>query len=149
MLAECELGLRVLAHPLGTSARLGALLDGAMERPLPELIAGRYRIESLIGQGGMATVYAARDTHYRNRRVAVKVLTAEVAHAVTRERFLREIETGATLTHPNIVPLYDSGESEGFLFYVMPVIRGQSLRNRLQRERQLPIAEAIRIATNI
>src|SRR6187431_2488450 len=109
---------------------------------LDSALSDRYRIERELGQGGMATVYLADDIRHR-RKVAVKVLRPELAAALGPERFLREIETTANLRHPHILPLYDSGEADGFLYYVMPLVEGESLRDRLTRERQLPIADAL------
>src|SRR2546422_7767103 len=96
----------------------------------------------------MATVYLARDLKH-GRRVAIKVLRPEIAAAVGPERFLREIEVAARLTHPHILPLHDSGKAAGFLFYVMPYVEGESLRDRLSREKQLPLEEALRIAGEV
>ena len=122
---------------------------------MPETIArlnaalqGRYRIERELGQGGMATVYLADDLRHE-RKVALKVLKPELAAVVGAERFLTEIKTTANLQHPNILPLHDSGEADSFLFYVMPYVEGESLRERLERERQLPVDEAIRVATEV
>src|SRR5881227_4397354 len=115
---------------------------------LAPALAGRYDIEREIGRGGMATVYLARDIKH-DRRVAVKVLNAELGAVLGVERFLSEIRLTAHLQHPNLVPLFDSGEASGLLYYVMPFVEGESLRTRLSRERQLPIAEAIHIATSI
>ena len=111
-------------------------------------LADRYRIERELGAGGMATVYAAEDVRHR-RRVAVKVLRSELAAALGAERFLREIETTANLRHPHILPLYDSGEAGGFLYYVMPLIEGESLRDRLGREKPLAIDDALQIAREV
>jgi eukaryotic-like serine/threonine-protein kinase len=111
-------------------------------------LADRYRIERELGQGGMATVYLAHDLKHR-RNVAIKVLRPELAAALGAERFLREIETTANLRHPHILPLYDSGEADGFLYYVMPYVEGESLRDRLDREKQLPIGEALAIAREV
>ncbi len=111
-------------------------------------LSGRYAIEREIGAGGMATVYLARDLRH-NRRVAVKVLNAELGAVLGTERFLSEIETTANLQHPHLLPLFDSGEADGLLFYVMPYVEGESLRARLERERQLPVEEAVRIATAV
>jgi serine/threonine protein kinase len=111
-------------------------------------LEGRYRIERKLGEGGMATVYLAREEKH-NRHVAVKVLKPELAAVVGAERFLAEIETTANLQHPHILPLLDSGEADGFLYYVMPYVEGESLRSRLDRERQLSVDEAVRIATEI
>ena len=103
----------------------------------------RYEIEREIGRGGMATVFLARDVRHA-RRVAVKVLDPELGAVLGAERFLSEIKVTANLQHPNLLPLFDSGEAEGLLFYVMPYVEGESLRARLEREKQLPIDEAIR-----
>jgi serine/threonine-protein kinase len=127
-------------------------------------LADRYRIERELGAGGMATVYLAQDLKH-DRQVAVKVLRPELAAVIGAERFLSEIKTTANLQHPHILPLFDSGIAQGsgagpgteppssraaeFLFYVMPYIDGESLRDRLSREKQLPIADAIRIATEV
>jgi len=108
-------------------------------------LAGRYAIERELGRGGMATVYLAQDLKHR-RPVAIKVLAPELAAALGRERFLREIETAARLSHPHILPLHDSGEADGLLYYVMPYVAGESLRDRLNREKQLPIEDAVTIA---
>ena len=118
-----------------------------MER-LNAALEGRYRIESEIGVGGMATVYLAQDLRHE-RRVALKVLKPELAAVVGAERFLAEIKTTANLQHPRILPLHDSGEADGFLYYVMPYIEGETLRGRLDREQQLPVDEAVRIATDV
>ena len=122
-----------------------------MSQSIPRLNAaleGRYEIEREIGEGGMATVYLARDLKH-NRNVALKVLKPELSAVVGADRFLAEIETTANLQHPHILPLFDSGESGGFLFYVMPYIEGETLRDRLDREKQLPLAEALGIATAV
>jgi len=115
---------------------------------LATALADRYRVERELGQGGMATVYLAEDLKHQ-RKVAIKVLRPELAHALGPERFLREISTTAALHHPHILPLYDSGQAEGFLYYVMPLVDGESLRDRLQREKQLPLADAFRIAREV
>jgi len=111
-------------------------------------LGGRYRIERKLGEGGMARVYLAEDTKHE-RSVALKVLKPEYAEAVGADRFLAEIKTTANLQHPNILPLHDSGETDGILYYVMPYVAGESLRDRLDREKQLPVAEAVRIATSV
>jgi serine/threonine-protein kinase len=119
-----------------------------MPDPITRLNAaleGRYRIERELGEGGMATVYLAADLKHE-RRVALKVLKPEVAALVGAERFLAEIKTTANLQHPHILPLYDSGEADGFLYYVMPYVDGESVRERLDRERQLPVKEAVAVA---
>ncbi|MEO7042188.1 MAG: protein kinase [Gemmatimonadaceae bacterium] len=112
---------------------------------LAEALAGRYRIERELGAGGMATVYLAEDLkHHRN--VAIKVLHAELSAILGPERFLKEIELTANLQHPHILPLFDSGNADGLLYYVMPYVEGETLRDRLTRDKQLPIADAVRIA---
>jgi len=113
---------------------------------LNEALEGRYRIERELGEGGMATVYLAHDERH-NRHVALKVLKPALAAVVGAERFLAEIETTAKLQHPHILPLFDSGDADGFLFYVMPYVDGQTLQERIDREKQLPVAEALAIAT--
>src|SRR5438477_519884 len=111
-------------------------------------LADRYALERELGRGGMATVYLARDLKH-GRAVAIKVLRPEIAAALGPERFLREIEVAARLTHPHILPLHDSGEAAGFLYYVMPYIESESLRDRLEREGQLPLEEALRITREV
>jgi hypothetical protein len=111
-------------------------------------LAGRYTIERRVGEGGMATVYLVRDVKH-NRKVALKVLKPDLGAIVGVERFLSEIEVTANLQHPNLLPLFDSGAADGLLFYVMPYVEGESLRARLDRERQLPVEEAVRIATAV
>jgi serine/threonine protein kinase len=122
---------------------------------MPELLnrlrtafADRYRLDDEIGAGGMATVYLAHDIRH-DRRVAVKVLRPELAAVIGAERFLAEIKLTANLQHPHILPLFDSGEADSFLFYVMPFVAGESLRDRLRREKQLPVTDAVRIATEV
>ena len=115
---------------------------------LTAALADRYRIERELGAGGMATVYLAEDLKH-HRKVAVKVLRPELAAVLGPERFLREIDTTAALHHPHILPLYDSGESAGFLYYVMPLAEGESLRDRLDREKQLPLDDALQIAREV
>jgi len=111
-------------------------------------LEGRYSVLSEIGEGGMATVYLADDLRHE-RSVALKVLKPELAAAVGPERFLAEIKTTAGLQHPHILPLHDSGEADGFLFYVTPYVEGESLLQRLDREGQLPVPEAVRIASDL
>src|SRR6184192_1868660 len=115
---------------------------------LKAALADRYAIDRELGHGGTATVYLAQDLKH-GRSVAIKVLRPELAAALGAERFLREIEIAARLTHPHILPLHDSGEASGFLYYVMPFVEGESLRDRLNRERQLPVEEAVRIAREV
>ena len=111
-------------------------------------LEGRYAIERELGEGGMATVYLATDLKHA-RNVALKVLKPELAAVVGAERFLAEIKTTANLTHPHILPLHDSGEADGFLFYVMPYVEGDTLRDRIDREKQLPVDDAAHIATDM
>ena len=119
-----------------TVARLNAALEG------------RYAIERKLGEGGMATVYLADDLKH-GRKVALKVLRPELAAVVGADRFLAEIKTTANLQHPHILPLFDSGEADSFLFYVMPYVEGETLQGRINREKQLPVDEAIQIATKV
>jgi serine/threonine-protein kinase len=124
---------------------------GASLTNLPVLtgaLAERYRIERELGRGGMATVYLARDLRH-DRLVAVKVLQRDLAQSLGAERFLQEIQIAARLSHPNILPLHDSGEVDGCPCYVMPYIEGESLRGRLQRAGALPLAEALRITREV
>src|SRR5688572_4786444 len=116
---------------------------------MPELLdrlrtafSARYQLETEIGAGGMATVYLAQDFRHA-RRVAVKVLRPELAAVIGAERFLAEIKLTANLQHPHILPLFDSGEADSFLFYVMPFVDGETLRDRLRREKQLPVPDAV------
>jgi tRNA A-37 threonylcarbamoyl transferase component Bud32 len=115
---------------------------------LAAALADRYRIERELGQGGMATVYLAQDLKH-DRQVAIKVLRPELAAVIGAERFLSEIKTTANLQHPHILPLFDSGAADSFLFYVMPFVTGESLRDRLRRDTQLPVGDAVRIATEV
>jgi serine/threonine-protein kinase len=119
--------------------------------PLAELnlaLAGRYAVEREIGQGGMARVYLAHDLKH-DRKVAIKVLREELAASVGAERFVAEIRTTARLSHPHILPLHDSDAVAGFLFYVMPLVEGESLRARLNREQRLPVDEAVRLVREV
>ncbi|MDQ3244043.1 MAG: serine/threonine-protein kinase, partial [Gemmatimonadota bacterium] len=111
-------------------------------------LAGRYTIERKLGQGGAATVWLADDVRHR-RKVAIKVLRPELAAMLGPQRFLREIEIAASLTHPNVLPLFDSGEVDGVPFYVMPYVPGESLRGLMNRQKQMPIDEAVRIASQV
>ncbi|MEO7137027.1 MAG: protein kinase [Gemmatimonadales bacterium] len=111
-------------------------------------LTDRYHVEREVGAGGMATVYLAQDLRHE-RQVAVKVLRPELAAVIGAERFLAEIKTTAHLQHPHILPLFDSGGADSFLFYVMPFVAGETLRRRLTREKQLPVAEAVRISTEV
>jgi serine/threonine-protein kinase len=118
------------------------------EEGLKAALGDRYQIEREIGSGGMATVYLAQDLKH-DRKVAVKVLRPEVAAPLGMDRFLAEIRITANLSHPHILPLHDSGEADGFLFYVMPYVEGESLRDRLNREKQLRIEDALKIACEV
>ena len=115
---------------------------------LRQALAGRYRIERELGAGGMATVYLAHDLRH-DRKVALKVLRPELSAILGAERFLHEIKTTANLQHPHILSLFDSGEADGTVFYVMPYVEGETLRDRLTREKQLPVDVAVRIATEV
>ncbi len=122
-----------------------------MTEPLSRLttaLADRYTIEHELGAGGMATVYLAEDLKH-HRKVAVKVLRPELAAVLGAERFVKEIETTANLQHPHILPLFDSGEADSFLYSVMPFIDGETLRDKLNRETQLGIEEAVKITTEV
>src|SRR2546430_16010524 len=115
---------------------------------LRDALADRYAVERELGRGGMATVFLAEDLKHR-RPVAIKVLHPELAAAVGADRFLREIEIAARLQHPHILPLYDSGTAAGSLYYVMPYGEAESLRERLEREKQLPLEDTLRIAAEV
>ena len=122
-----------------------------MTEPLDRLtaaLAGRYRVEQELGHGGMATVYLAQDVKHE-RQVAIKVLRPELAASLGADRFLREIHVASQLQHPHILTLIDSGEADGFLYYVMPYVEGESLRARLEREGQLPVADAVRVLRDV
>src|SRR6185437_3202176 len=111
-------------------------------------LADRYHIERELGAGGMATVYLAEDVKH-HRKVAIKVLHAELSAVLGPDRFLKEIELTANLQHPHILPLFDSGSADGLLYYVMPYVDGETLRGRLDRDKQLSIADAVRIASEV
>src|SRR5512134_305734 len=115
---------------------------------LQDSLADRYRIGREIGRGGMATVYLAHDLKH-DRDVALKVLRLDLAATLGPERFLREIQIAARLQHPNILPVHDSGEAGGFLYYVMPYVEGHSLRERLAGHGELPVPEAVRILREV
>ena len=116
--------------------------------PLADALRDRYTLDRELGRGGMANVYLAEDLKH-HRKVAIKVLKPELAATLGPERFLREIAITAQLTHPNILTLIDSGEAEGFVYYVLPFVEGESLRELLEREKQLPIDIALRIASEV
>jgi serine/threonine-protein kinase len=115
---------------------------------LAQALRDRYRLERALGQGGMGAVYLAEDLKH-HRRVAIKVLRPELAAGLGTDRFLREIEVAARLQHPAILPLHDSGETEGWVFYIMPYVEGESLRDRLARQGELPVEEAVRILSEL
>jgi serine/threonine-protein kinase len=115
---------------------------------LSAALADRYTIERELGAGGMATVYLAQDVRH-DRKVAVKVLRPELAAVIGAERFLKEIKVTANLQHPHILGLIDSGEADGLLYYVMPFVEGESLRERLSHEKQLPVDDAVRITREV
>ena len=127
--------------------RFSLLLDEGTGA-LPGVLGDRFDVEREIGRGGMATVFLARDRKH-DRPVAVKVLRPDIAAGIGADRFLREIRTAASLQHPHIVPLHDSGEAEGFLYYVMPYLQGESLRERLEREPHLPLDDMRRITRDV
>jgi serine/threonine-protein kinase len=122
------------------NTELAGLLDAAL--------SGRYRLEGELGAGAMATVFRARDLRHE-RDVALKVLRSELVESLGRERFLREIRLAARLNHPHILPLHDSGDAGGFLYYVMPLMDGHSLRDRLERECPLPVDLSLRIGREV
>ena len=111
---------------------------------LTSALGDRYALERQVGEGGMATVYLAQDLKHE-RKVAIKVLRPELSVSLGADRFLREIRVAANLQHPNILALYDSGECDGLLYYVMPFVEGESLRDRLSREQQLPLLDSLQI----
>jgi len=120
----------------------------AVPAGLADALQDRYRLDRELSQGGMATVYLAQDLRH-HRPVALKVLRPDLVATLGTERFLREIQVEAGLTHPHILPLHDSGEAEGLLYYVMPFIEGESLRDRLVRDHSLPVAEAVRLGREV
>src|SRR5256886_2430245 len=134
-------------RPVPPRCMLAATVSDLLDT-LRQTLADRYAVERELGRGGMATVFLAEDVKH-HRPVAIKVLHAELAAALGAERFLREIEIAARLQHPHILPLYDSGSVAGLLYYVMPFVEGESLRDRLTREKQLPLEDALRIATEV
>src|SRR3989442_7300434 len=115
---------------------------------LQTALTGRYTIERELGRGGMATVYLAHDRKH-HRQVAIKVLNPELAGALGPDRFLREIEIAARLSHPHILTLIDSGEADGPLYYIMPFVEGESLRDRMNRAGRLPLDEVLQIARHV
>ena len=117
-------------------------------QPLFDALADRYRIDRELGRGGFALVYLAHDLRH-DRPVGIKVLDPEIAASLGVERFEREIRLAARLQHPHILGVFDSGEAAGRLWYAMPYVEGESLRDRLERERQLPVKDAVRITTEV
>ena len=115
---------------------------------LKAALSERYTIESELGRGGMAIVYRAKDTRH-DRDVAIKVLRPEFTASIGVDRFLREVEIAAKLTHPHVLSLHDSGRASGFLYYVMPFVSGGSLRDRMNKEKQLPVEDALRITSEV
>jgi serine/threonine-protein kinase len=161
--AACGTGDNVVRREVEALLAAHQESDSFLERPARALAAsptlshcelaegqalGPYRVLRTLGHGGMATVYLARDERH-HRSVALKVLHPDLAHALGPERFLREIEVAANLSHPHILPLHDSGEAMGLLFYVMPYVEGESMRDRLRRETQLPVDEALQFAREV
>ena len=146
MIAECDATTPLFYTP--APERFAQLLDEAPEQQLPEILGDRYRIERELGRGGMARVFLALDMKH-NRPVAVKVIRPELAASLGRERFLREIAIAARLRHPNIVPLYDSGDTDGVLYVVMPYEDGLSLRQRLARGTALPASEYVSVLSDV
>jgi serine/threonine-protein kinase len=145
LVAECEQAYPLLDRPV--AERFATLLDDHVTR-VPDVLADRYRVVRELGRGGMAVVYLARDMKHE-RDVAVKIVRPEVAASLGRQRFLREIAIAAKLKHPHIVPLFDSGEVENLLYYVMPYEEGDSLRARLTREGRLSVSDAVSILTDV
>src|SRR5687767_14506914 len=133
-----------------TAARCGIVWGpmSILQQRLMHGLAGRYELGAELGQGGMAVVFAARDLRHE-RDVAIKVLKPDVSADIGAERFLREIKLAAGLAHPHILPVYDSGQTDGLLFYVMPTVEGRSLRERLDRERQLALDDALRMTREV
>ncbi len=146
LIAECDRETPLLARPAGE--RFAALFDDEPDDVLPETLGGRYRIDREVGRGGMARVYLADDAKHA-RRVAIKIIRSELAASLGRERFLREIGIAARLRHPNIVPLYDSGDADGVLYFVMPYEEGPSLRARLDTTAPLSVAERVGILRDV
>src|SRR5690242_8860099 len=145
LLAECEHEPELFSRP--AAERFAALFEDKAPH-FPDTLTERYRLEKELGRGGMATVYLARDLKHA-RDVAVKVVHPAVAAALGAERFLREIEIVAQLHHPHIVPLYDSGNADGELYYVMPYKDEPSLRQRLDRDGPLPVEDVVRILRDV
>ena len=145
LLAECERNSSFIDR--AAAERFALLMEDAPQE-LPAVLGDRFIVDREIGRGGMATVFLAHDRKH-DRPVAIKVLRREISAGVGPERFLREIRTAARLQHPHIVPFYDSGEAGGILYFVMAYVIGESLRDRLQREPQLPVDEALRLTRDV
>ncbi len=147
---EAQFCLRCgLATPTDPGVPPRTAVTGVVEvSKVKKALASRYKVERVLGEGGMATVYLAQDLKY-HRSVAVKVMRPELASTLGADRFLREVEIAARLTHPHILPMYESGEAEGLLYYVMPYVEGETLRDRIHRETQLPVEEALKIAREV
>jgi eukaryotic-like serine/threonine-protein kinase len=146
LVGECERVVPMLDRPVADGFSRLLIDDG--NAAIPEILGGRYRIEREVGRGGMARVYLARDLKH-SRSVAVKVIRPERAASLGRDRFLREIEIAAGLRHPNIVPVYDSGDADGVLYFVMPFEEGPSLRARLDRDGVPPISESVSVLRDV
>ena len=146
LLAESDRDIPLLNHAVARC--FDALVTDGTATPMPDVLAGRYRVGRELGRGGMASVFLARDEKH-GRDVAVKIIKSDLSASLGHERFLREIEIAARLRHPNIVPLYDSGEADGSLFFVMPYEDGQSLRERLRQHGALPIPEALSVLRDV
>ena len=147
-MARPRLATRVSRPHLSADASASFVVTAGVAPRLSAALADRYRVDRELGAGGMATVYLAHDLKH-DRDVAIKVLHPDLGAALGAERFLSEIRTTARLQHPHILPLLDSGDAGGLLYYVMPVVTGETLRARLEREHQLPIPEAVRIAGEV
>jgi serine/threonine-protein kinase len=146
LVADCERELPLLD---GDAAARFPALNSEVEAPLlPERIGDRYQLGRELGRGGMARVYLALDTKY-GRDVAIKVIRPELAASLGRDRFLREIDIASRLRHPNIMPLFDSGELNGVLYFVMPYEAGPSIRERLRTEGRLQVADASRVLHDV
>ncbi|HVD62183.1 MAG TPA: serine/threonine-protein kinase, partial [Gemmatimonadaceae bacterium] len=145
LISKSEAGASLLDR---AAAERFALLLAEADEQMPRMIGDRFVVVREIGRGGMATVLLAHDQKH-DRPVAVKVLRRDVAASIGAERFLREIRTAARLQHPHIMPLHDSGEADGLVYYVMPFAPGETLRERLAREHQLPLEDALHIARDV
>ncbi|HEV8125911.1 MAG TPA: protein kinase [Gemmatimonadales bacterium] len=147
---EAQFCLRCgLATPTDPGVPPRTAVTGVVEvSKVKKALASRYKVERVLGEGGMATVYLAQDLKY-HRSVAVKVMRPELASTLGADRFLREVEIAAKLTHPHILPMYESGEVDGLLYYVMPYAEGETLRERIHRETQLPVEDALKIAREV